>query len=859
MTNPRHRPEISAGALKIPTASKHPRFEAFGWWTCLLTVAALLWAEGPLAAQESVIHADGYLSPAEEIAEIVAAPRHELVSLDDLSPDGRFFLHEQGVGLLSLEEMARPHLNLAGLYVDHRAHRNRNLTIRGTERMELIEWESGERIAVGIPEGARAQGVTWSPDGRHLAFLAAYETETHLYVAEAATGEAQRLSPRPVLATRVTAPSWSGDGEWVYTVLLPEARGSEPQPPVTPTTPLVRVTAEEENRLRTFPTLLRTPHDEEMVEYHTTGQLARISIVGGVVESLGAPAMFEEVDPGPDGAHVRVRTTQRPFSFLVPVSSFAHSEEIWDESGESLVEVTSREIQMGVPDQNDEEERRAIQWRPDGAGLSFLKRDSAEDNDENDGTRMDRVMQWAPPFGEDDLTVVYESENQIRSLRYSDDARILFLTEEEDDEEHLYAVFLDDPEERHTLFRRDTKDPLDDPGSLVTRPGTLGGEVVRLSPDQGAAYLSGMERHEAPLEEAPRPFLDRIDLRSGETERLFESSSDAFEQVTAILDPEVSRVVVTRETPSDVPNAFVRELADGSERQLTDNLDPTPALTAAQRVHHRVRRPDGIGFNLQVTLPPDWDGERLPGMIWFYPREYADQEALDYAGRDLNINRYPSVGPRSAEIFALAGYAVLQPDHPIVGPMDRVNDNYVPDLQANHLAVIDLADREGYIDRSRMSLGGHSYGGFGTINAMVRTPYFRAGIAGAPNSNRLLTPLGFQFERRLLWESRESYLEMSPFLWAERLQGALLVYHGDDDQNVGTFPDNSWRLFHALNGLGKTSALYMYPYEGHGPAARETLMDMWARWIVWLDHYVRDAEEGEPVRPVSENNQEGSS
>jgi dipeptidyl aminopeptidase/acylaminoacyl peptidase len=141
--------------------------------------------------------------------------------------------------------------------------------------------------------------------------------------------------------------------------------------------------------------------------------------------------------------------------------------------------------------------------------------------------------------------------------------------------------------------------------------------------------------------------------------------------------------------------------------------------------------------------------------------------------------------------------------------------------------------------------------GFGTINAMVQTPYFRAGIAGAPNSNRLLTPIGFQRERRPLWEARETYLEMSPFLWAERLSGALLIYHGEDDQNTGTFPDNSWRLIHALNGLGKTAALYMYPYEGHGPRAEETLLDMWARWIAWLDHYVKNADVTEPVAPVA--------
>lgn len=832
-------------------------------------VAALalgLAAAVPATAQENPIHGEGYLTPAAEIADVVTAPREEWVSLNNLSPDGRFFLHQVGVGLVSLEDMARPHRNLAGLYVDHVAHRNRNLTMRGTERMELIDAESGDRTQVSIPAGTRAHGVSWSPDGSRIAFLASYPSETHLYVAEVATGRSQRISPRPVLATRVTSPEWSGDGSFVYTVLIPEGRGAEPTPPAVPTTPMIRITRDEENRLRTFPTLLREPHKKELVEYHTTGQLARIT-PDGRVESVGEPAMIESISPAPDGRHVRVRTTQKPFSYIIPVSAFANEDEIWDEQGTLLVTLDSQEMRKGVQGGgNNNNDRRALQWRPDGEGLSFLQREPRPESDDEeaeeeaeDRPRMDRVMQWLPPFGEDDMRVVYESENRIQSVAYSDDAQILFITERDGSEEHVYAVFMDEPEERFTLYRRDTDDRLDDPGSLETRSGSLGVRVVRVTGDGGSVFLSGMIRDENPLEVAPRPFLDRVEIRTGESERLFESSADAFERVTAMLDDDGNRVAITRESPTMVPNGFIHEMAGGSERQITDNRDLTPTLTAARREHHRVRRADGIEFNMQVTLPADWDGEPLPGMIWFYPREHANQKSLDDAARNLNINRFPVVGARSAEIFALAGYAVLQPDHPIVGPMARVNDNFVPDMIANHLAVIDLASREGYVDRDRMSLGGHSYGGFGTINAMVRTPFFRAGIAGAPNNNRLLTPMGFQFERRLLWESRETYTEMSPFLWAERLHGALLVYHGDDDQNVGTFPDNSWRLFHALNGLGKTSSLYMYPYEGHGPAARETLLDMWTRWIAWLDHYVKEAREDVPPPPTADADAEDAS
>src|SRR5690606_11252991 len=99
-------------------------------------------------------------------------------------------------------------------------------------------------------------------------------------------------------------------------------------------------------------------------------------------------------------------------------------------------------------------------------------------------------------------------------------------------------------------------------------------------------------------------------------------------------------------------------------------------------------------------------------------------------------------------------------------------------------------------------------------------------------------PSGFQREPRTLWEARDTYIRMSPIFWLNEISGALRMYHGMDDQNVGTFPDNSWRAFHALDVLGKTAALYWYPYEAHGQRAEETLLDMWARWIAWLDAHV---------------------
>lgn len=837
----------------------------------LLTAGAILVLAAPAAldAQSHVLHQEGYIVPAEEIAALVDAPRHENVLLTNLGPDGRFFLNSESEGLPTLEDFARPYYRLGGLEVDPAAHRSRSLTARGAAGFELISAEDGSRVTIQAPADAKVSGARWSPDGSRIAFLANGRTETHVYVAEVSNGRSRQVTRAPLLATRVSNVEWSGDGRYLFAVVVPEGRGSEPAPPAQPSTPLVRITSSDENRLRTYPSLLKDPHDQALLEHHTTGQLVRIEVANRRVENLGRPAMIEAIDPSPDGTHMRVRTTRRPFSYIVPTSQFGDLDEVWALDGEALVELEKRDVRLGVPDSNDDNgndtPRRAITWRPDGAGLSFLQREAApareeagDDEPEEEearprqgSARKDRVMQWLPPFDDDGAVVVFESENEIRAVRYSADARWLFLTERQRDTETVYAVHLDDPETRYTITEWDTEDFHANPGTLMGTTNELGASVVRLSSDGEHVFLSGTRFAEDPEAEAPRPFVDRVEIRTGEAERIFESSPDVFERVTAVLDDDFERLMLARESATMVPDSWLLDRSSGELRQLTQNVDPHPAVTNARRERVTVTRPDGIRFKVDVTLPPDWqEGERLPALFWFYPREYDDQEAYDRSTRTYNKNRFPSAGARSMEIMTAAGYAVVQPDHPIIGPRATVNNNYVVDLRANLLTVIDALDARGFIDRRRLALGGHSYGGFGTINAMVQTPYFRAGIAGAPNSNRLLTPIGFQSERRALWEAREVYTELSPFMYAERLSGALLIYHGEDDQNVGTFPDNSWRLIHALEGLGKTAALYMYPYEGHGPATRESLLDMWARWIAWLDHYVKDADVDEPVAPL---------
>ena len=480
--------------------------------------------------------------------------------------------------------------------------------------------------------------------------------------------------------------------------------------------------------------------------------------------------------------------------------------------------------------------------------------------------RKDRVMQWLPPFDEKSMKVIWESDVPINSVRYSSDCQTLYISivDQKTMVRHLFAVSLSDPKKRLTIHKTKPKDAKDAKAAaasppatrrrgrrrgrggrsagLMTRPGPMGPSVVRTSSDGKFVYRSGSDDPKDPKKESPAAWIDKVEVSTGKSTRVWKGNGKGMqESIAAVLDDDLAHVVVSRQSNTDVPNSFLKNLGEKSEKQLTKNTDPAPKVTRAKRERIQVTRVDGFKFWVNVTIPCDY-GQKLPALFWFYPREFTSQKQYDDRQRPTIPNRFPTMRSTSKELLTLLGYVLVQPDCPIVGAEGRMNDNFVADLRNSLWAVIDELDKRQIIDRNRLAIGGHSYGAFGTANALAHTPFFKAGIAGDGNYNRSLTPMSFQAERRYIWDARETYLRMSPLLWANQVNGALLMYHGMDDNNTGTFPIHSPRMFQALNGLGKPAAMYMYPYEGHGPRAKETIHDLWARWVHWLDIHVKNPE-----------------
>ena len=180
---------------------------------------------------------------------------------------------------------------------------------------------------------------------------------------------------------------------------------------------------------------------------------------------------------------------------------------------------------------------------------------------------------------------------------------------------------------------------------------------------------------------------------------------------------------------------------------------------------------------------------------------------------------------------------------PIVGEGDKEpNDHFIPQLYLNaHAAIRKLAEM-GVGDSNRVAVGGHSYGAFMTANLLAHTKLFKAGIARSGAYNRTLTPFGFQAEERTYWEAPEVYNNMSPFMHADKIKTPLLLIHGEMDNNSGTFPIQSERLYNAVKGHGGTARYVVLPYESHGYAARENILHMLWEQNQWLDKWVKNAD-----------------
>jgi len=789
----------------------------------LLSLAAISLASASLTQNSpDPLKTEGYLLPPRAIADAALAPWYKNTSLGSLNATGQFSLITERDGAPPLARLARPYEKLGGLQVDRQAVRERSLYVRSAVGFRILNTATGALQPVTIPNGARVSNPVWSPDGNQIAFLAHFEDRSELWVSDL-EGRTRRATDRPLLPVSVTTPEWTNAGELVAIFRPDGFRGLPARVPV-PSSPRILGTTTAKEKLYVFASLLQTPEDTEIYRTAITGQLASVS-GGGKFRAIGKPAAYRGIDASPTGEFIVATYLDGPVSYVFPEGSFGERDALIDINGKELVELEKRPLQTeDEPPKPKDDARRAVRWRPDGAGLSFLQLGPAD----KDKKRKDRLVLWKAPFTDKDSTTVYEQDNRISSVNYTADAKQFTVTDSQDGKTRIRLFALGKPESRTVAEYK--SDEAETTGTLINTPNGF----LRINSDR-YLYFSGTNKRQDVLKDPVRPWIEQVDLTDGKRTRLFESAADAFESATMTTN---DSVVVSRQSRAEVPDLYAQNLTTKTRLRLTQNINFVPDLTRAKIEYIPVTRADGMKFWVKVTSPAEGVFRRK-AFFWFYPSEFKDQKAYDDGRKNLNPNLFTPVSGGSKTILLRAGYVLVEPDCPIFANYGSSNDSYVPQLRNNLSAVVDELAKRDIIDREKLAIGGHSYGAFSTMNALIHTPFFKAGIAGDGNYNRTLTPYGFQNESRPLWLGREVYLSMSPILYADQINAAVLMYHGGDDQNVGTALLNSERMFNALESLGKTASLYVYPYEDHGQIAKETMLDQWARWVAWLDKYVK--------------------
>ncbi|MCR5745479.1 MAG: prolyl oligopeptidase family serine peptidase [Bacteroidales bacterium] len=847
----------------------------------LFALAAVLLLMGTSAAL-----ADNFRHPAPEIEKITMAS--PLPTAYFSSDDAMAVLAYRKCRSVPIAELAESEARIGGVRVDPR---NFSETRENYfDKLELLDVKTGQVKPVrGLPANARVKFITWSPSRRYVAFTLSFPFRVELWRMD--VSQESPVAQR-VISTRVNTifgtPFFFLDDERILFKAVPDNHTVAPHQEIAQSN-IVQEVLGEKKSIRTYQDLLGGPADEALFDYCCTSQLMVWTPTG--TQRIGAPAVYRSIEPSPDGSHAIVVTEHHPYSYVESHRSFPSKQFIMSLTDGSMVRMLrDGTVKEEKPDRDKADKDKkdkpeppkpkpsGFAWRPDlpatlywteseGAGPMFgpmgprpddepAAKDSANKEEKPEKTFTDRVYQCGAPFDFENVKeLVLAPEYRLGRITWGDAKLALFEESSSKQKFRRTMTFVpgDTLAPRRVLFTQSTE--VDTLGNFPVygRPymtrNAFGRSVLWTDNAHSQIFLTGSDRPDA--EGFNHSYIDLLSLKTGKMDNLWTSSGDCRETVTGITNftPSRLRFIGRRDAFGVVPDYYEFDVRKRSSRQITHFVDPVADVFSSKVTDQYVTytRKDGLKCYAHLYLPADYNPERdgkLPVFMWTYPYEY--RCPAECYKRKPEKHKYTKPTYGSAMIWATQGYAVLDEfTMAIVSPdKDSLPNNYfLEQLVMSAEAAVDfVCDSIGVGDRDRIGVGGHSYGGFMTANLLAHTRLFRAGVARSGAYNRSLTPFGFQSERRTYWKAKEVYDEMSPFNYADKIKDALMLIHGQMDNNMGTFPVQSERLYQALVYFGATARYVQLPYESHSYSGIETTLDMLYETGYWLDTYVKNAK-----------------
>lgn len=722
----------------------------------------------------------------------------------------------------TLEDLNQQDMKLGGLRINPVTNIESTTAYFNNLKIKKISDKKDIQVK-NLPSNAKIAQLLFSPDEKKLAFTNTTDKGVELWIIDMETAAAKKITEDVLNANLGTPYIWYNDSKSLLIRILPKNRPALiDSSKDLPTGPIVSTSDGKVSQNRTYQDLLKNPQDEKNFETLITSEVYNVDLNGGLKKVMNQD-MYSGLSFSPDGNYLMASVIKKPFSYIVPLNRFPQVTTVYDTNGNVVKVVNEVPLTEIMPKgfSSVRTGKRNITWRSD-APATLVFTEALDDGDQyKPAEYRDEIFTWEAPFTSVPKPF-FKLKQRFKDITWTND-HYAVVSEEWYDTRNTKSFLIDlNNGDSKIIDDRNSQDVYNNPGKFNRSKNQFGRSVIDMK--GGKAYLIG----EGFTKDGQHPFIDEMDIKSLKKKRVYTSNlKNAKETIIDILNPSKGEILTTQESSSVYPNFYKKNIKSNKAEAVTDFANPFESIKDVYKEVITYKRNDGVTLNGTLYLPANYDRkakkEKLPLLIWAYPREYKDKDTAGQSTQNDNEFTSPSYG--SFVYWTTKGYAVL--DHaafPIIGEgKTEPNDTFITQLVANADAAINAVDHLGYIDKKKVAVGGHSYGAFMTANLLTHSKLFACGIARSGAYNRTLTPFGFQSEQRNYWDVPEVYNTMSPFMNADKMKTPLLLIHGDADNNPGTFTLQTERYFQALKNLGAPVRMVLLPKESHGYQAKENI------------------------------------
>lgn len=779
---------------------------------------------------------NGYKEPVKVLKDMALAPKTPSLIFDD---NYTRRIEMQPNSFISLAELAQPELRLAGERFNPDTYsESRN---PGYSTAAIVDMKTGAKTQItGLPEGRPIWRAEFYNNDKNVLVRVKEQDGIYLYTASVADGVAKRLTDYRLNGVGGGILSWTGDESFIMTA-VPMGQHFAPAADPTPKSPIIQENLGTSAPARTYQDMLQNVEDERLFDFYFASILVSVSPEG--VKEISKPAIYTSVSVSPDKAYMMVRTVERPYSYTLPYSGFPSVTSIQTIDGKTVKVIANTPMSnnaMGYDTTSPNP--RGFSWRSDKPSTVYWV--EALDGGNPKGKKLDyydAVYQLDAPFNGEKQEVI-KTTMRYGGIQWCDDN--FAILSQRLSSKHISTISSFKPgnnESVKEIFSWSSNDSYANPGRIVTAKNSFGRSIVFT--DKNHSKLMLQSSGASP--EGEFPMLYRYTIANQKKEVLWQCKAPFYEQIMSLhADAKVPQFITSRESATETANFYMYTIGKKGEKKITDFANPYPMLEGVTKQQIHYKRADGLDLTATVYLPAGYDKDRdgrLPVFMFAYPREYKSKaDAGQVRGSKY---KFPRLVYNTPAFWVTRGYCIMEDvEMPIVGTEDtEPNDHFIDQLVMDAEAAVKVIHEMGVGDTARIGVGGHSYGAFMTANLMTHTTLFKAGIARCGAYNRTLTPFGFQSETRTYWEAKEVYDKMSPFMYADKLSGALLLVHGELDNNSGTFPIQTERFYQALKGHKATTRYVVLPLESHHYSAKENVLHLLWEQDEWLEKYVKNA------------------